>query len=351
MENKIKIGFTIGDMNGIGPEVLIKSLSDNRILKYCTPIIYGSGKILAYYKKMLGADGFNYSNITSSENIHTKSVQIVNSIQEDFPIQPGTATENSAKAALLSLESATEDLMKKKIDALVTAPFDKSNMQKVGFKFAGHTEYINAKAVVSESVMMLMNDSLRVGLVTNHLPVKEIASSLSRQIILQKIQILNHSLKQDFAIFNPRIAVLALNPHSGDKGLLGDEEQNFITPAIKDAQEKKIIAIGPFAADGFFGSGNYKSFDAILAMYHDQGLVAYKALSFGNGINFTAGLPFIRTSPDHGTAFDIAGKNIASADSMLQAIFKATDICNNRKDYHESIKNPLKRTIVESERG
>ena len=232
---------------------------------------------------------------------------------------------------------------------MVTGPINKQSIQSSEFNFPGHTEYFNARAQ-KESVMLLMNENLRVGLVTNHLPVKDIASAITKQKVVEKIEIIYHSLKQDFAIFNPTIAVLGLNPHSGDNGLLGEEEKNIIIPAIKEAQDKKIIVVGPFSADGFFGSGNYQQFDAILAMYHDQGLVGFKSLSFGSGINFTAGLPFVRTSPDHGTAYDIAGKNIAQPESMMHAIFAAIDIFNNRKEYLESIKNPLKRTVVEAER-
>ena len=350
MDNKLKIGFTLGDVNGVGPEVLIKALEDNRILKLCTPVIYGSNRILSFYKKMFNIEGFNYTTCSDANQTNTKSVNIINCITDDIILQPGQDTVIAGKTALISLEAATQDLVANKIDALVTAPINKNNMQQSGFNYHGHTEYFNAKANNKESVMLLMNENLRVGLVTNHLPVKEIASAITKEKILQKIELINHCLKQDFAIFNPTIAVLALNPHSGDSGLLGDEEKNIIIPAIKAAQDKKIFVVGPFAADGFFGSGNYQKFDAILAMYHDQGLVGFKSLSFGSGINFTAGLPFVRTSPDHGTGYDIAGKNEASSESMLHAIFAAIDICNNRREYAESIKNPLKRTYVEAER-
>ncbi len=350
MDNKLKIGFTLGDVNGIGPEVLIKALDDNRILKLCTPVIYGSNRILSFYKKMFNIEGFNYTTCVDADQSNTKSVNIINCITDDIILQPGQDTAIGGKTALISLEAATQDLLAKKIDALVTAPINKNNMQQSGFNYHGHTEYFNAKAGDKESVMLLMNENLRVGLVTNHLAIKEIPAAITKEKILQKIELINHSLKQDFAIFNPTIAVLALNPHSGDGGLLGDEEKNIIIPAIKAAQDRKIYVVGPFAADGFFGSGNYQKFDAILAMYHDQGLVGFKSLSFGSGINFTAGLPFVRTSPDHGTAYDIAGKNEASGESILHAIFAAIDICNRRVSYAESTKNPLKRSYVEAER-
>ena len=350
MENKLKIGFTMGDVNGIGPEVLIKALEDKRILALCTPVIYGSNRIISFYKKMFNAEGFAYTTCNSPEQANAKSINIINCIAEEILIQPGVDTEVAGKAAFISLETATTDLLAGKIDALVTAPINKMNMQQTGFNYQGHTEYFNAKANQPESVMLMMNDHLKVGLVTNHLALKDIPAAITKERILKKISIINQTLKQDFAIFNPTIAVLAMNPHSGDNGLLGNEEKNIIIPAIKEAQDKKMIVVGPFSADGFFGSGNYTKFDAVLAMYHDQGLVGYKSLSFGSGINFTAGLPFIRTSPDHGTAYDIAGKNMASPESMLQAIFTAIDIHHNRKEYQESIKNPLKRTYVESER-
>ncbi len=350
MENKLKIGFTLGDVNGIGPEVLIKALEDKRILGLCTPVIYGSNRIISFYKKMFNAEGITYTTCAAAEQAGPKAINIINCITEEIVLQPGQDTETGGKAAFKSLEAATTDLLQKKIDALVTAPINKMNMQQSGFNFHGHTEYFNAKANNAESVMLLMNEHLRVGLVTNHLALKEIPESVTREKIVKKITVLYNSLKKDFAIFNPTIAVLALNPHSGDNGLLGTEEKNIIIPAIKEAQDKKMIVVGPFGADGFFGSGNYTRFDAVLAMYHDQGLVGFKSLSFGSGINFTAGLPFIRTSPDHGTAYDIAGKNLATPDSMLQAIFAAIDIHHNRMEYLESTKNPLKRTVVESER-
>ena len=351
MDNKIKIGFTLGDVNGIGPEVLIKALEDKRILGICTPVIYGSNRIISFYKKMINAEGFSYTTCATADQANSKAVNIINCITEEIILTPGQETEVGAKAALVSLEAASDDLINGKIDALVTAPINKNNLHTVGFKYPGHTEYFNARANNKESVMMLMNENLRVGLVTNHLPLKDVAGAITKELILQKIQIIYQTLKQDFALFNPTIAVLGLNPHSGDNGLLGQEEKNIIIPAIKEAQDKKILAVGPFSADGFFGSGNYQQFDAILAMYHDQGLVGFKSLSFGSGINFTAGLPFVRTSPDHGTAYDLAGKHTASADSMLHAIYAAIDICQNRADYLESTKNPLKRTYVEAERG
>lgn len=351
MDKKLKIGFTMGDVNGIGPEVLIKALEDKRILGICTPIIYGSSRIISFYKKIINAESFSYTNCNGAELANSKSVNIINCITEEIILTPGQESPIGAKAALISLEAATADLTAGKIDALVTGPINKNNLHNVGFTYPGHTEYFNAAAGDVESVMLLMNENLRVGLVTNHLPLKDVAQAISKELILKKIEIIYHTLRQDFALPSPTIAVLGLNPHSGDNGLLGAEENEIIIPAIKAAQDKKILAVGPFSADGFFGSGNYQQFDAILAMYHDQGLVGFKSLSFGSGINFTAGLPFVRTSPDHGTAFEIAGKNEASSDSLLHAIFAAIDISNNRNAYLESTKNPIRRTYVESERG
>jgi len=351
MENKIKIGFTLGDVNGIGPEVLIKALDDKRILNSCTPVIYASNRIISFYKKLMNAENFNYTTCNTPDQANPKSVNIINCIADEVIIQPGLETEAGGKNAFISLDAATKDLLAGKIDALVTAPINKNNMQQAGFNYPGHTEYFNEQAGNIESVMLLMDDHLKVGLATNHVPLKDVAQTITKEKILKKIEVLHHTLMQDFAIFKPTIAVLGLNPHSGDQGLLGDEEKNIIIPAIKAAQDKKIIAVGPFPADGFFGSGNYTKFDAILAMYHDQGLVPFKALSFGSGVNFTAGLPFVRTSPDHGTAYDLAGKNSASHESMLQAIYTAIDITANRKAYQIATANPLRKTVVESERG
>ncbi len=349
MDKIPKIGFTIGDVNGIGIEVLLKALSDNRILKLCTPIIYGSNRLISFFKKMLEIDSFSYSSIHSPYEAGNKQVNIINCIVEEIKIEPGYQTVEGGHAALTSLEAATNDLIENKIDAMVTGPISKKNMQQEGFGFPGHTEYLNFKAGNKQSVMMLMHEALKVCLVTNHIPVKDIEASITTDLIINKLKIIHNTLLQDFAFTKPKIAVLGLNPHTGDGGLLGNEESTKILPAIEAAQKENIIAIGPFSADGLFGSGNFHQFDAILAMYHDQGLVPFKTLSFGNGVNLTAGLRFIRTSPDHGTAFSIAGKNLANPSSMLQAIFSAIDIVRNRDAYKEATKNPLKRTAMASE--
>lgn len=351
MENRIRIGFTLGDVNGIGPEVVLKALEDKRMLGLCTPIIYGSNRIVSFYKKLSNLEGLTYTTAATADLANAKAVNIINCITQEVMIMPGQENETGAQVALASLEAATTDLLNGHIDAIVTAPINKHNLQSIGFAYPGHTEYFNAKAGLRDSVMLLMQGELRVGLATGHIPVKDVAAALTKEKLLQKLDIIHHCLKQDFASTSPKIAVLGLNPHAGDGGALGAEETNVIIPAIKAAQDKKMFVTGPFSADGFFGSGQYQEFDAVLAMYHDQGLVGFKSLSFGNGVNFTAGLPFVRTSPDHGTAFDIAGKNIASPESMLQAIFTATDIVRNRREYQEATKNPLKRTEVASERG
>lgn len=351
MDNRIRIGFTLGDVNGVGPEVVLKALEDKRMLGICTPVIYGNNKIISFYKKLCNLEGLSYSTVNSADQATHKSVHVINCIQQDVMIMPGQENEVGARVALASLEAATKDLLDGHIDAIVTAPINKHNLQSIGFAYPGHTEYFQSFAPQSESVMLLMQGELRVGLVTGHVPVKDVAASISKEKILKKLEVIHHSLKQDFASTSPKIAVLGLNPHAGDGGALGAEETNIIIPAIKAAQEKKMLVTGPFSADGFFGSGQYQYFDAVLAMYHDQGLVGFKSLSFGNGVNYTAGLPFVRTSPDHGTAFDIAGKNLASPESLLQATFTAIDIVRSRNEYLEATKNPLKRTEVASERG
>ncbi len=341
MENKLTIGFTLGDINGIGPEVLIKSLSNHKLLQFCTPIIYGSNKILSYYKNTCQADHFKYSSADGFADANPKVVNVINVIDEDILITPGQENETGARCALLSLEAAANDLVEGNIDAVVTAPINKHNMHQVGFQFNGHTEYFDFKAGNPGSLMMLLDEKTRVALATHHIPLKDVPDVLSQEYIYNKIIALHRSLETDFGIRKPTIAVLGLNPHAGDKGLLGNDENEVIIPAIKQAQDNKILAVGPMAADGLFGRGNYKAYDAVLAMYHDQGLVGFKALSFNSGTNFTAGLPFVRTSPDHGTAYDIAGKGQADSGSLLQAIYTAIDIVNHRRDFKADRENQL----------
>ena len=338
---KIKIGITVGDINGIGLEVILKTVADERILNLCTPVIYGSSKVVSYHKNIVQVE-FPFANMSSARNAEDGKVNVVNCWQETVSITLGKINEMGGKYALLALEIATEELKEGKIDALVTAPIHKHAMQLAGFKHIGHTEFLTEKLGTGESVMLMVNDNLRVGLVTNHLPIAKVAAAITSEKILSKIVALNQSLKIDFGIEKPIIAVLGLNPHAGDEGTIGDEEQNIIQPAIEMAKHRGIIAMGPFAADGFFGSDNFRKFDAILAMYHDQGLVPFKTLSFGNGVNYTAGLPFVRTSPDHGTGMDIAGKNEANPHSFRQALFLAIDLVKRRKEYAGLVANQLK---------
>jgi 4-phospho-D-threonate 3-dehydrogenase / 4-phospho-D-erythronate 3-dehydrogenase len=338
---KQKIGITIGDLNGIGLEVILKTVSDERVLKFCTPIIYGSSKVVSYHKNIVQVE-FPFANIRTASEAEEGKVNVVNCWQENVNITIGKLSETGGIYAYRALESAVQELKAGEIDALVTAPINKKAMQMANFPFPGHTEYITDQLGSPNSVMLMVNDNLRIGLVTNHLPVSKIAENITRQGILDKIKILNETLKIDFFIEKPTIAVLGLNPHAGDEGALGEEEGTIILPAIEQAKELGILAMGPFPADGFFGSGNYAKFDAILAMYHDQGLIPFKAFSFGDGVNYTAGLSVVRTSPDHGTGFDIAGQNAADPSSFRKAVYMALDIARHRDEYTEMTSNPLK---------
>ncbi|MEO5570693.1 MAG: 4-hydroxythreonine-4-phosphate dehydrogenase PdxA [Bacteroidia bacterium] len=341
-EYKIKVGITIGDPNGIGLEVILKTFSDPVMLQVCTPIIYGSSKVLSFHRKALGINEFNYSTIRYHSEINSKKVNLINCWEEEVKIELGKPSETGGKYAFKSLEAGCKDLAEKKIDVLVTAPIDKKTIQQEGFNFAGHTEYLGTFFNANNYLMMMVNENLHVSFVTGHIPLKNVASEITADKIIAKLGIMNQSLKRDFGIRKPRIAVLSLNPHAGDNGLIGKEEEEIINPAIKKAYDDGILAIGTYSADGFFGSSTFKKFDAILAMYHDQGLVPFKTLSFTSGVNFTAGLPVVRTSPDHGVAYDIAGKNIASESSFREAIYVACDIFNKRKAYDTANSNPLK---------
>lgn len=338
---KLKIGITIGDINGIGLEVILKTVADERLLKYCTPVIYGSSKVVSYHKNIVQVE-FPFANIHSAKEAEVGKVNVVNCWQENVNISVGKLSDVGGIYAFKALEMAVKEWKSGEIDALVTAPIHKKAMKMAGFPFPGHTEYLTDALGISESLMILVNDNLRVGLVTNHLPLSKVAENITREKVLQKIKILNETLHIDFFIEKPTIAVLGLNPHAGDEGALGSEEEDFIRPAIEQAKEQRILAMGPFPADGFFGSGQHLKYDAVLAMYHDQGLVAFKALSFGEGVNYTAGLSAVRTSPDHGTAFDIAGQNLADPSSFRKALYMAIDIARNRLQYTEMTSNPLK---------
>jgi 4-hydroxythreonine-4-phosphate dehydrogenase len=332
MENryKAKLGISIGDTNGIGPEVIVKTLSDQRILNYCTPVIYASAALINKVRKALSAEHFQYQQVSSALDLVPKKVNLINCWEEDIAVEPGTPKPESGKASLDSLLAACKDLKAGLLDGLVTAPIDKDNIQAEEFKFPGHTEFLTSYFDAPESLMLLVSDVLRVATVTGHIPVKEVAGKLSYDLIIRKITILQESLRRDFGILKPRIAVLGLNPHAGEKGLLGNEETDIIRPAILHLKERGHLVFGPYPADGFFGMRQYKQFDAVLSMYHDQGLIPFKTLAMESGVNYTAGLPIVRTSPDHGTAYDIAGKHIADETSFREAMFLACDIIKMR---------------------
>lgn len=328
--DKPRIGITIGDLNGIGAEVIIKALADNRLLNLFTPVVYGSTKVLSYYRKQMNLEEFNYSQVKAKGQYFTKAINVVNCWEEMIELNPGQPSKQTAKAALTSLKRAVEDLKEGHLDGLVTGPIDKNTIHSEEFPFQGHTEYLTQEFNAGESLMLMVGENLRVGLVTEHIPVKDITTFITKERVELKIRLMELSLKQDFLINKPKIAVLGLNPHAGDEGLLGREELDVIKPVINDLKTKGKLIFGPFPADGFFASGQHSKYDGIVAMYHDQGLVAFKTLSFESGINYTAGLPYVRTSPDHGTAYNLAGKNQASESSMRQAMYVACDIIKNR---------------------
>ncbi len=341
MEHKIKLGITQGDINGIGYEVMLKALADQHILEYCTPIIYGSAKAASFHKKMLGIDSYTITVIRAAEDAKPHKISIINTSNEEPKVELGQPNAEAGISAFNALQIAVNDLTTGKIDALVTAPINKATIQNPEFNFPGHTEYLESKFPGSESLMILADNNLRVALVTTHLPITQVSQAITTENILKKLRLLNKSLIEDFAIIRPRIAVMGLNPHAGDNGLLGEEEIHIIKPAIDQANSEGMVTVGPFAADGLFGSGNYKRYDAILAMYHDQGLAPFKALSSETGVNITAGLPIVRTSPAHGTGYDIAGKNVANELSFREAIYTAIHITNNRATHKTIHANPL----------
>lgn len=351
MTNRIKVGITHGDYNGIGYEVILKMLEDERILELCTPILYGSAKIASHYRKQLGLQGQLPGQIKDASDAPEGAASIINVIGENAKIEPGHPSAEAGKAAFEALERAVADLRNEKIDVLLTAPINKATIHSEFFTFPGHTEYLETSIGDGrKGLMILFNDSLRVALATIHLPVSKIAESITKEGLVEKLKAFNQSLIEDFGIVKPRIAVLGLNPHAGDGGLLGAEETDIIIPAIEECKEAKLHVFGPYAADGFFGSGNFKKFDGVMAMYHDQGLAPFKTLCGGSGVNFTAGLPYVRTSPDHGSGFDIAGKGEASEESIRQALYAAIDIYRNRQAHAERTASPLKRHYVDKSR-
>lgn len=329
--NKPVIGISIGDINGIGPEVIIKALSDSRILDHITPIIFGSTKVLSFYRKMLNFEDFHYSQLRSINELNHSKVNVVNCWPDMIEIKVGQVTEEAGNCAYLALREAVNYLKEDKIDAIVTAPINKKNIQREGFKFVGHTDFISEELGVDENLMLMINEDLRIGVVTAHIPIDEVSKSLSQEIVEIKLNIMIKALKNDFGIDKPKVALLGLNPHAGEDGLLGREESEIIEPVISKFKNKGHLVFGPFPSDGFFGTLQYQKYDGILAMYHDQGLIPFKMLGFESGVNYTAGIPKVRTSPDHGTAYSIAGKNIASPLSMREALYLASKTVKIRR--------------------
>ena len=344
---KRRVAITHGDTNGIGYEVIFKTFAEPAMLELCTPIIYGSPKVAAYHRNALGVQA-NFIIINSAEEAHSGKLNLLTTFEDEVKVELGTSSKEAGMASYKALERAMEDYKNGLFDVLVTAPINKNNIHGDGFSFCGHTEYLEERAGEGKkSLMILLNDVMRVALVTTHLPIKDVAQAINKELIIEKATIFNNSLKRDFRISNPRIAVLSLNPHAGDGGLLGAEEQEIIAPAIQELSSNGVYAFGPYAADGFFARGGYDSFDGVLAMYHDQGLAPFKALDRGDGVNFTAGLPIVRTSPDHGTAYEIAGKNVADESSFRHAVYLALDVFRNRAEYDEPLAHPLEKLYHE----
>ena len=344
MSKKITIGISHGDINGISYEVMMKALEDIRVLEICTPVIYGSPKVAAYHKKAIGMEELNLNTIRHAAEAAGNRINIINCVEDEIRVELGKSTKQAGESSYIALKTAVNDLKNEAIDALVTGPINKQNIQSDNFRYSGHTEYLMDLFGVDDALMLMVSDYLRVGVVAGHIPIAGLSAYITKQRVLSKIRILNQSLQKDFNIHKPKIAVLGLNPHAGDEGLIGSEEQESIIPAIEEAKRHNTLVFGPFPADGFFGSGAFKKFDGTLAMYHDQGLVPFKTISQDEGVNYTAGLPVVRTSPAHGTAFELAGKGEASHTSFRNALYLATDIIKNRNFYDEVHANPLHST-------
>ncbi len=350
-ERLIRVGITQGDMNGVGYEVILKTFAEEVMTDICTPVIYGSARAAQHYQETLtDTEPVPLNTITRAEKAEEGKVNLINCIAPDCPIAPGESTAEGGMAAFVALEAAVADLKRGVIDTIVTAPINKHNIQHDGFHFPGHTEYLEAcfgENGLYRSLMILTSDKLRVALVTGHIPLSAVTTHVTQEAIVSKLKLFNTSLKEDFGIVRPRIAVLSLNPHTGDAGLLGMEEEAIIRPAMAEAEKEGILSFGPYASDGFFGAGTYRLFDGVLAMYHDQGLAPFKALAMDGGVNFTAGLPVVRTSPDHGTAYDIAGRNRASEASFRQAVYASIDIYRHRETYRRATAHPLRKEYVD----
>ena len=336
----IRVGISVGDLNGVGIELILKTFEDKRVYDLCTPVVYASDKVMSFYKKQLK---FNYpiNFIADAQGIEEGRLNVIKVWDEVVELQPGIPTQVSGQKAFESLAAATEAINKEEIDVLLTAPISKDNIQSEEFSFPGHTEYLESK-IDGESLMILMSKDIKVGLVTGHIPVSQVSEALNKELICKKIDIMYKSLMQDFGISKPRIAVLGLNPHCGDHGVIGKEDDELIRPILEEYQEKGQLVYGPYAADGFFGNQSYQKFDGVISMYHDQGLVGFKAISFGEGVNFTAGLSKVRVSPDHGTAFDVAGKGVANTSSFQEALYNGISIIKKRKEYQKLTVNSLK---------
>lgn len=349
IDNKIVVGISQGDLNGIGLEIILKTLSEPSLSEICIPVLFSSQKTVSYFRKSLNLEEFNFNPLRDFNQVHTKKPNVFICYEEEVNIEMGKPTLTSGKYAKLSLEIATQALLDKKIDVLVTAPINKHTMQEAGFNYPGHTEYLGEK-LGGTPLMLLCSNALRVAVVTGHIPINDVSQHITADKVLPKIIQLHHSLINDFGIRKPKIAVLGLNPHAGENGAIGDEEKMAILPAIEKAKETMFV-YGPYSADGFFGNNTHTQFDGVLAMYHDQGLIPFKTLAFGSGVNFTAGLNFVRTSPDHGTAYEIAGKQIADESSFKEALYAAIDIYRSRNVQNEISKNPLAFTPIKKERG
>ena len=346
--DKIVVGITHGDINGIGYEIMIKTLADPRITEFCTPIVYGSPKAFAFYRKHLGIENFSLNLITKPSEASAKRSNIINCMDDGIKVEVGQSTKQAGEGAVAALQMAVKDMKDGHLDVLLTAPINKKNVQSDKYSFPGHTEYLAAEHNTSDYLMIMVSDVMKIGVATGHIALKDVPSAITKELILKKLTIMNQSLLQDFVLTKPKIAVFGLNPHCGDDGLIGSEEVEIIAPAIEEAKKRGIMAFGPYSADGFFGSDAVNDFDAILAMYHDQGMIAFKAMAFDTGVNYTAGLPIIRTSPAHGTAYEIAGKNIAHPDSFRSALYMVCDIYKNRSLHKELMLNQLKKEPVDA---
>lgn len=344
------IGITHGDINGVGYELIIDLLSDLRITDSCNIVIYGSSKVFAYHRKVLNAGNISINNVNSAKDINDKRINLVNCTKDEVKVDLGLSTEIAGQASFAALDKAVSEMKEGYIDGILTCPINKDNINSEYFTFPGHTEYLASEFNAGEILMLMVSDHLKVGVITGHIPLNNVAETITEELIINKVRVLSHTLLKDFGVRKPKIAVLGINPHAGDNGVIGNEDDEIVKPALERCREKGELVFGPFAADGFFGSGAYRNYDAVLAMYHDQGLVPFKTLVMDNGVNYTAGLPIVRTSPAHGTAYDIAGKGVANAQSFREALYLALDVIKNRGIHKEITRNPLRKQVMMSHR-